>query len=56
MAEKVISLFVLRDLKYIGLCRICKGALWIDSYFRVYKNGKCKVCESAVLEEKWKTN
>jgi hypothetical protein len=42
-----MKLEILRDLKYIGLCKICNGALWVDSYFRVYKNGSSThICEN----------
>ena len=42
-----MNLDILRDLKYIGLCKICNGALWVDSYFRVYKNGSDDhICEN----------
>jgi hypothetical protein len=47
-----MNLEILRDLKYVGLCEICNGALWIDSYFRVYKNSS----EDHICEIKRKIN
>lgn len=45
-----MNLQILRDLKYAGLCRICNGALWLDSYFRVYKNGsEDHICENDMI-------
>jgi len=52
-----MSLEILRDLKYVGLCRICNGALWLDSYFGVYKNGsEDHICENDMIYHNEKQN